>query len=267
MSDAHADRAVLPGDVPEPGPAAPQAFGVTAGSGASGQAGSRRLVRGLAGAIAVVAALWAVGGLLGGPGADPADPADGRQDATGAGDGTRAPLRVGPVAAMVGPDGRRVPLPEDFAGWLAADPRIRVIAVRPLRGGGWGSGGFDSWQGVRAVNVDYELAAGALRSDGLVPDPLLSPASPAGQLRRVFGVPLLCVGTGPDAPCTRLLPGVRVRTTLVFGVDGTTSAVETRWTPSTGSDSLGRMPEELRGPHRQAVVDEVTKAARTGAEA
>ena len=202
---------------------------------AEGAPAARRLgVRALATTAAAVAGLWAVGALLG-PGPDAATPG-------APGSVTTAPssAQVLPVTQVVGPDGAREAAPDDLVGWLQRHPEVTVLGVRRMRGGGWGSGGVDTWRGVRAVSIDYEMSA---------------PAPGAAPIRRLVGLPLLC----DAAACTRLVPGVRVRTTFVT-VDGAVTAVETRWTPRPG-DVVGLLPEPERTAHRETTIAVVRQAA------
>lgn len=199
----------------------------------------RRGVRAVATAVAVVAGVWAVGQLLG-PGTDAAAPG-------APGSVTTAPstAQVLPVTQVVAPDGTRGVTPDDLVGWLQRHPEVTVLGVRRMRGGGWGSGGVDSWRGVRAVSVDYEMSA---------------PSAGAPPIRRVVGLPLLCDGSA----CTRLVPGVRIRTTFVTA-DGSVTAVESRWTPQPG-DVVGSLPEPERTAHRDATLDVVRQVAGARAE-
>jgi hypothetical protein len=194
----------------------------------------RRGVRAVATAVAVVAGVWAVGALLG-PGTDAAAPG-------APGSVTTAPSSalVLPLTQVVEADGARDPLPDDLVGWLQRHPQVTVLGVRRMRGGGWGSGGVDTWHGVRAVSVEYERSA---------------PTATTPALQRVVGLPLLC----DTATCTRLVGGVRVRTTFV-SAPGTVVAVETRWTPAPG-DPVGLLPEPRRTQHREAVLDVVRRLA------
>ncbi|WP_143447727.1 hypothetical protein [Kineosporia sp. R_H_3] len=205
----------------------------------------RRAPRALAVAAVVVAGVWAVGAGLGGDlSGGAADPVGAAEPGSAAAAVAAADVRVASVAQVVEPDGGRAPAPDDLVGWLQRHPQVTVLGVRRVRGGGWGSGGFDSWRGVRAVSVDYELAA---------------PGATTPPLRRFVGLPLFCAGG--DGGCTRLVPGVRVRTTFVTDAgEGTVTTVESRW-PASTADGVGLIPEPLRTEHRTVLIDVVRQTA------
>ncbi len=205
---------------------------------------ARRVPRALAVAAAVLAGVWAVGAGLGGDLSGATDPAGAAEPGSAAAAVAAADVRVASVAQVVEPDGGRAAAPDDLVGWLQRHPQVTVLGVRRVRGGGWGSGGFDSWRGVRAVSVDYELAA---------------PGATTPPLRRFVGLPLFC--SGGDGGCTRLVPGVRVRTTFVTDADdGTVTTVESRW-PASTADGVGLIPEPLRTEHRTVLIDVVRQTA------
>ncbi len=190
---------------------------------------SRRGERAVAVAAGGLGALWAIGAVLG---ADPPGSASSTAATSGA---AAAPVRVAEVTQVVRPDGARTAAPADLVGWLARHPDVRVLSVRRFRGGGWGSTSAGLARGVRAVSVEYELTTAAV-----------------SPLRRVAGLPLFCTDAGGAAACSRLVEGVRVRSTFVEG-DAPPVLVESRW-------RAGRMPDVLRQAHRSTVLDVVRRS-------
>lgn len=118
---------------------------------------------------------------------------------------------------VVDPVGRRQPLPDDPAGWLARHPAVFVSRARTVRLGD-----------VTATQLDYRRSR------------MNAPPS------RFARLPLFCgwrPETGIASACTQITADARVRATFV-PVGGQTVLVEAVW--RAAEDGTGRMPRDLQ---------------------
>lgn len=144
----------------------------------------------------------------------------------------------------------RTAAPADLVAWLQDHPQVEVIAVRRFRGGGgWGTMGGWTWQGLDAVTVEYRLRprSGLLR--------------PLSRVRAVTAEPLFCASRGGEgATCGQVDGDTRARSTFVTIPDGGPPLlVEAFWSRSAQGED---MPDDVRFAYRTLLLDVLRQAGR-----